>query len=73
MKNLSEMDLYEKTSWACGTILIGIGDGKFRSAMSGVIIGITADAYDRGKKAGIEIELGRQKEKQKRKRSKLNR
>jgi len=65
-KSLGEMDFNEKLSWACGTVIIGIGDGKFRSAMGGVILGLTQEGYNRGKKAGVE----EQKAKQKRRRSK---
>jgi len=64
MKSLSEMTFDEKLSWACGSILIGIGDGKFRGAVAGVIMSVNSEAYDRGKKAGVEIEREAQKEKE---------
>jgi hypothetical protein len=47
------MDFDEKLSWACGTVLIGIGSGEFRSAMAMVVLGINQEAFDRGVKSGL--------------------
>lgn len=52
MKNLKEMDFSEKVTWACGTVLIGIGDGNFRSSMSSVMVVINQDAFERGRQLG---------------------
>lgn len=48
MKSIDEMTLEEKVSWACGTVLIGIGEGKFRDSMVTVILAINHEAYRRG-------------------------
>jgi hypothetical protein len=42
------MDFDEKLSWACGTVLIGIGSGEFRSAMAMVVLGINVDEFVSG-------------------------
>lgn len=53
-KTLDEMSTDEIVSWACGSILIAIGEGKFRSAVSMVVMAVTQSAYNRGVKAGQE-------------------
>lgn len=48
MKSIDEMTFEEKLAWACGTILIGIGEGKFQSSVAGVILAINHEAFERG-------------------------
>jgi len=50
MKSLDEMTFEEKVSWACGTILIGIGEGKFRSSVADVLLAINHEAFQRGER-----------------------
>ena len=61
-KPLKEMTFDEKMAWAMGTILFGIGDGKLRSGVSVIILGVSQEAFDRGVKSGIEREKIRTKE-----------
>lgn len=72
-KSLDEMDLSEKTSWASGVVIVAIGEGKFRGAMTTVILAINREAYDRGVKAGVEQERERQKERDKRRKTRRGR
>ncbi len=53
-KPLEEMSLNEMTTWACGEILIGIGEGKFRAAVTSVIMAICQVKYELGKKRAME-------------------
>jgi len=48
MKSIDEMSFEEKLAWACGTVLIGIGEGKFRSSVADVILAISREAFQRG-------------------------
>lgn len=61
-KPISEMTFDEKLSWATGTILFSIGDGKLRSGVSVIILGVSQEAFDRGVKSGVEREKIRAKE-----------
>lgn len=61
MKSLEEMSLDEKISWACGTILLGIGEGKFRDSMASVLLSVNKEAYERGKAAGISEKKAKHK------------
>ena len=54
MKEYKDMTYSERLSWSCGTILIGIGEGKFRSAVSDVMNVIMQASYDHGYKQGLE-------------------
>lgn len=47
-KTLEQMDSREILHWACGTILIAIGEGKFQGGVSSVIAGVMQVAYNRG-------------------------
>jgi hypothetical protein len=64
LKDMKDMSLDEMVSWGCGTILIGIGDGKFRCAVSSVIVAMRSDAVARG------YALGAASEKRKRRKAK---
>lgn len=61
MKSLDEMSLDEKITWACGTVLLGIGEGKFRESMASIVVGVNHEAYERGKAAGIAEEKAKHK------------
>lgn len=65
-KALEDMTITEKTDWAMGNLSIALGHGDFRSALVGIIMGITTEGYNRGEKSGIEQEAARWKEREKR-------
>jgi hypothetical protein len=54
MKNIEDMDTEEMVGWACGYLLIAIGEGRFRAAMYAVVQSIFQVAYNRGLKKGKE-------------------
>lgn len=54
-KRLEDMTFDEKLSWACGYVLVSIGEGKFRTAMSVVLQTATYEAYHRGIEEGKKM------------------
>lgn len=58
MKTLSEMSFNEKLDWASGELIVSIGRGDFRSALSMILLGVSQEAYDRGKGPKTASNLG---------------
>ncbi len=54
MKEFKDMDHKEKVDYAVGSLLIAIGEGKFRDAVASLIGAVSADAYQRGKMYAYE-------------------